>query len=193
MNNATRIHATKIIGTNRVILSAWEPDAGHSTTMHLDGIRYGRIGCRKLPGTLEALPAMSAIRSELVRGWHQAQYEEAYAAIIAERPDVAGGERSMGEIEVVDGDGEIARGADFNADVALAELVGYLRAAGLDVADTGVVRGTRYGVRVYPKHNGTVALVEQVHSAPAGRRIVRPRGGASARARVLGELLGLGA
>ena len=94
------ITKTKILGTTITVYAAYEPYAGHSTFTHLNGVRVGRVGSRQLPAELDALKSMSTERSTRVRAWQAAQYEEAYAAIIAECPEATNGERSMGEIEV---------------------------------------------------------------------------------------------
>jgi len=58
------------------------------------------VGSRPLPPELDALPAYSDERYRAVSAWHAAQYDEAYAAIVAEYPEAADGERSMGEIRL---------------------------------------------------------------------------------------------
>lgn len=95
------VHKTRIIGTKLTVFSVWEPYAGHTTTMTIDGQRCGRVGSRLLPAELNALRAMSEERYVAVKAWHAAQYGEAYAAIVAAHPEAAEGRRDMGEIEVV--------------------------------------------------------------------------------------------
>ena len=107
-----KVIRSEIIGTRMVVLSAWEPSVrlgsithGHATITTLDGACYGRIGTRRLPAELEALPAMSAVRSAAVGAWQQAQYGEAVAAILAQYPGAIDGVTSMGEITIIEGEG----------------------------------------------------------------------------------------
>jgi hypothetical protein len=95
-----KIQQTRIIGTNVVVYSAWEPMAGHSTMTTIDGAWWGRIGCRPLPAELDALPARSDERFLAVTEWHEAQYQEAYSAILAQAPEARGGYLKMGEITI---------------------------------------------------------------------------------------------
>jgi hypothetical protein len=104
------IKSTKIIGTTITVYSAYEPAAhglpgagwDHSTLTSEDGSDgfLGRIGTRRLPAELEALPAYSDERLAAVGAWQEAQYREAYALILAAHPEAIDGRRSMGEIEV---------------------------------------------------------------------------------------------
>jgi hypothetical protein len=82
-----RFHAT-----GPWMLNAWEPsemgsDTGHNTIMssdlgtHSKGQWWGRIGCRRLPADLDALPRGSE-RLRRVEAWHRAQYAEAYQLIV---------------------------------------------------------------------------------------------------------------
>lgn len=94
------IHVTNLIGSETRIASAWEPYAGHSTIMSLDGERMGRVGTEPVPAELDALPARSTERMDAVRAWQRERDERAYAAILAERPEFANGERRHGEISL---------------------------------------------------------------------------------------------
>lgn len=83
------VEKTRIIGTKCDVYSAWEVDHGdHSTIQHIDGVRYGRVGTRRLPAELEALPARTQERSDAVRAFHAKQYQEAYLAIYEKHPEV---------------------------------------------------------------------------------------------------------
>lgn len=96
------IHRTRVVGTRRVIFSAWEPSryAGpHHTVMTIEGRVCGRLGTQTLPEELARMPR-SDERVVAVREWQTLRHEEAYAAIVAAHPEVAGGERRCGEIEV---------------------------------------------------------------------------------------------
>lgn len=109
----TKVIKTKLIGTNRVVFSAWEPTefaVGHSVVTTIEGKWYGRIGSRRLPEELESLPAMSASRSKAVRAWHQSEYQRAYAIIEEYDPRATCGRRDMGEIEITL-DSPIGRGS----------------------------------------------------------------------------------
>jgi hypothetical protein len=72
----------------------WEPCGSlmtdHSTLtsgLHEQSTWWGQVGSRPLPRWLDDLPAMSAQRSEAVGNWHESQYHEAYAAILAAFPE----------------------------------------------------------------------------------------------------------
>lgn len=97
------IQKTRIIGMNLDVYSAWEPTEDHAhstiTTFEDYGPWYGRVATRRLTPELDALPAMSRERSEAVGRWHEAQYEEAYALILAAFPEAANGRRSSGHID----------------------------------------------------------------------------------------------
>jgi hypothetical protein len=74
------------------MLTAWEPSQlcspkGHSTVMsselgeHAAGTWWGRIGCRRLPADLDALPRGQE-RIGRVEAWHRRQYREAHQLIV---------------------------------------------------------------------------------------------------------------
>lgn len=96
---------TPIIGTNLVVYSAWERADGHSTITHDSeiGLLLGRVGSGSspLPTEVNALPALSPERCAAVSRFHAAENERAYAAILRDYPEAAGGQRAMGEIEVI--------------------------------------------------------------------------------------------
>jgi len=80
---------------------------GHSSIQTIEGEKgwWGQLGSeRDLPQELEALPAFSPERAGRVGAWRRQRYEEAYAAILAVHPEVAGGKRSMGSISVTAGE-----------------------------------------------------------------------------------------
>ncbi len=84
-------------GMGFTVYAAYEDYDGHSTYMHEQGIRMGRIGTRRLPAHLDALEARSDERLERVGNWHDSQYREAYVLIGEAFPE-AKGTRSMGEV-----------------------------------------------------------------------------------------------
>jgi len=97
MDNAIRIDRTRIIGTDTVVFSAWEPSRGtmspnawsHSIISTLGGDSFlGQVGSRHLPIQLSTLPAMSAERSAAVRAYHAAEYQRAYSLIRDKYPDI---------------------------------------------------------------------------------------------------------
>jgi hypothetical protein len=106
---------SRIIGTDYVVYTAWEPDgygAGHSTITYerfpftgwpdlTQFGKWGRVGMERLPQALEDLPAGSDERGRRVREWQAAQYERAYNIICDAYPEARSGRRSMGEIEMV--------------------------------------------------------------------------------------------
>lgn len=100
-----KIRRTEIALTDLVVYSAWEPAGnlqGHSSITVIDGQWHGRIGTRRAPH-LEAMRPGSPERIAAARAHHEAQYAEAYAAILAQYPHLAdhpGAKRAMGEIEV---------------------------------------------------------------------------------------------
>jgi len=105
--NGLTIEAHDIIGTDLMIYSAWEPSCwlpegghAHSSLQHIDGVLMGRVGMRRLPAALEALPAFSDARLTAVQAWEGEQEHEAYAAIVAAFPEAAFGRRSSGEISL---------------------------------------------------------------------------------------------
>jgi hypothetical protein len=108
MNATTRVHATHIIGTDIVDYTAWttgDPMDAHgyrhySEWQSFDGRFYGRIGSRRIPATIEAMVGGSPERVEAAHAHSAAQYEEAYAMIVAAFPHTANGRRSMGRITV---------------------------------------------------------------------------------------------
>lgn len=99
----------QIIGTDTHVHGVWERMGGmgsHSTITTVNGEWYGRIGTRRLPAWMDALPAMSAERSRIVGEWHDAQYAQAYEMILAAFPELIPTRKSMGEIETFEPEGE---------------------------------------------------------------------------------------
>jgi len=79
-----KVVAHNIIGTNLHIHEAWTPSnlmSGHSTITHIDNQVYGRIGTSRTQN-------------------YQAQYEEAYKAIISEYPELKHAQRHNGSIVI---------------------------------------------------------------------------------------------
>ncbi len=105
------IRQTRIIGTDRVIFSAWEPTAlmarvgaGHSTITH-DGERgwLGRIGTSALPAEIDPIPVGPARSFAGRRGSNEHEHRRAYRALIGAHPelnDCRDARFDMGEIEV---------------------------------------------------------------------------------------------
>jgi hypothetical protein len=89
----------KILGTDIHVHAVWERYSNHSTMTTINGEWYGRIGTRRLPAFMEALPAMSDERSRIVGEWHDAQYAQAYEMILRAFPELIPTRQSMGEIE----------------------------------------------------------------------------------------------
>jgi hypothetical protein len=108
MDNTIRIERTRIIGTDTVVFSAWEPSKctlapnawSHSSISALGGdASWGMVGSRHLPIHLATLPAMSAERSAAVHAYRAREYQRAYALIRAEHTDIpADSTEDMGEI-----------------------------------------------------------------------------------------------
>ena len=106
MTTSQMVHRTPILCSTTVVFSVWERGTlctTHSSITSDEQGWLGRLGTRRLPAELEALPAGDE-RSTRVRAFHAEQYEAAYAAIVAEygekEPAVLAGRRSMGEIEI---------------------------------------------------------------------------------------------
>lgn len=101
------VRCEQTVGGNRFVYSVWEPSDlfAHSNIISASSLDpgasgwLGRVGSRPLTPELKALPYGDE-RVAAVDAFHQAQYEEAYAAIVAEHPEAAGGSRDMGEITV---------------------------------------------------------------------------------------------
>lgn len=96
------VHCYRIIGTDCLVVEAFEPLAGHGTqATTADGRRVGRIGTRQLPAALEALAAGSSARLTAIFDWRMAQFGEAHNAIELAFPefDMVGG-RSNGRLEI---------------------------------------------------------------------------------------------
>lgn len=93
------VKRTRIIGTDQVVYTAWEPYDRHGTMTTIDGKLYGRIGTRPLTAELDALPRGTRERVLAVDSYHRAQYGEAYDAIVAAYPEAGmDGVYGMGEI-----------------------------------------------------------------------------------------------
>ena len=105
--------AYRIIGTPHVVFDCYEPARGyesHSSFRTVDGRNMGRVGTRRLPAEIDALPGpytygatdRGAARLAAVNRWHEGQYEECYRAICAAFPEACDGKRRSGEIEITD-------------------------------------------------------------------------------------------
>lgn len=101
------VHRFNLIGTRAVVHQVYEPTGAPgrsythgSITTGPDGTWLGRIGTGDLPADLDALPARSDERYDAVKAWQAAEYDRAYAAILAAYPEAAEGRRDMGDIEV---------------------------------------------------------------------------------------------
>ena len=96
-----RVTCHGIIGTKVMVHTAYEPYEGHSTFTHIDGQRYGQVGTRPLPESLNKLKAYSDERYNAVKAWLAAEYERAYSLIIQAHPEAQNGHRDMGQIDVI--------------------------------------------------------------------------------------------
>jgi len=102
------VHKTRIIGTNRVIFSAWEPTYGspekgfnHTTITMINGSWYGKVGTHRLPAYLTPRPRGRNNTLEawitydiVVRAadeWTQANRRRAYFAIEFDYPEISAG------------------------------------------------------------------------------------------------------
>lgn len=107
--NGLTVEKYNIIGTHLWVYGAWERTSalgsryeGHSTIQSAnDGGWLGRVGTRRLTPELDALAPYSQERFDAVCAFYDAQYAEAYAAIVAAFPEAAEGRRDAGEITYV--------------------------------------------------------------------------------------------
>ncbi len=87
----------------RTVFSAWEPSeimGPHGTITFVGGECYGRVGTRQIGPEIEAMRGGSPERCAACDAHREAQYTEAYQAILAEYPEAAFGRPDLGEIEV---------------------------------------------------------------------------------------------
>jgi len=92
-----------ILGTNHLTYDAWEHTKdGHSTITFFKGEGWkGRVGTKRLPKHLEALPAYSQDRLRKVKAWQEQEYSRAYRYIEEAFPSIKGvGTRRMGQIDL---------------------------------------------------------------------------------------------
>ena len=100
-----RAETYTILGTSIRVYAALEPatidrmGGSHTTISHEAGNGWptGRVGTRRLPAEIEAMPRGEA-RYAAVRAFQEAEYARAYDAILAAYPEAASGHRDMGEI-----------------------------------------------------------------------------------------------
>ena len=102
-NTSIIVQKYRIIGTNTVCYSAWEPSSytgPHHTLTTIDGKVYGQVSTLRIPPEIDALPC-GWDRSDACARWYADQYERSYAAIVAAHPEAAAGVRDgMGGIEI---------------------------------------------------------------------------------------------
>lgn len=106
-----RVLMTHVLTTRMIVLSVYEdldknPPKfySHSTLMRADdGDQYGKVGTRVLPPELDALPAMTGVRSNACLRFHNAQYEAAYAEVYARFPEL----KLMSEVKSAERMGEV--------------------------------------------------------------------------------------
>lgn len=100
----TIIQRSRVIGTNTVVYTAWEPSklrGNHSTVTTFDGKWYGRIGTDPERALFDHIP-VGDDRSEAVQEAYEQRFRVAYDAILKAFPEAAIGTRSGGEIAVTD-------------------------------------------------------------------------------------------
>lgn len=94
-----------IIGTRRIVFTAWEPQhPQHSTVMHIDGKPYGRVGTLGLYLCTAKYPYGTRERITLLNQHRESQYEKAYKEIFNEYPDLEHKNisKGMGYIELTE-------------------------------------------------------------------------------------------
>ena len=109
-------------GRGRLSYSAWEPiqlTDSYWTVREIGGDRFGKVGTRRIPEEIDALPVYSMHRIEAVEDWYASQRERAFRAIVAAHSEAARGRRcSHGEIEL-----EVDPGFDPNPDLISPPMV----------------------------------------------------------------------
>jgi hypothetical protein len=104
--DGTVVSQCRISGTRLHVFSAWKRAAGflscgHQTITHIGADLYGRMGTERPGAEVAHLPAMSDERVAAVTAWYAARCADAYAAIDAAFPEIAGaGIRVAGTIEL---------------------------------------------------------------------------------------------
>lgn len=101
----TVVNRYRIIGTDIYVYAVYAYADGkawrdYSTHQTFDGRSYGRVGTRRIGPDIEAMAGDERIAA--AHAHSAAQYDEAYAAIVAHYPEAAGGHRSMGQITVAE-------------------------------------------------------------------------------------------
>lgn len=95
-----------IIGTRRIVFTAWEPQhPQHSTVMHIDGKPYGRVGTLGLDLCTAKYPYGTRERIALLDEHRKIQHEKAYREIFNEYPDLEHENisKGMGYVELTEG------------------------------------------------------------------------------------------
>ena len=98
----TTIKATRILGTNRTVYSAWTLSSltgNHRSITSIDGVWFGQLGTERITAELDALP-FGQERIDAVRAYRDEMNRRAYDAILAEFPNISIERIGDGEIEV---------------------------------------------------------------------------------------------
>jgi hypothetical protein len=97
------VYRFRVLGTRMTVYAVYEPTyngADHGTVTTFHGRWYGRVGTRRIPPEIQALP-LGEERTRAVEAHYSQQYELAYQVILRAFPEAADGEREAGEIVVV--------------------------------------------------------------------------------------------
>lgn len=85
------IKTAQVVGSNKVIYSAWEPSSltgRHHVITFIDGVCYGQVGRTRIGDEIEAMPGGSAERIEACRAHRERDCARAYAAITSAYPNL---------------------------------------------------------------------------------------------------------
>jgi hypothetical protein len=85
----TVVKATRIIGTDTIVYSAWEsstPTGAHATITRIDDEWFGKIGTRRPPAEVTDMPAMSDERYAAARAHYAAEQVRAITTILDHEP-----------------------------------------------------------------------------------------------------------
>lgn len=102
MSSATHRIVEERHVSGRICLIAFEPDGDPSTHDEVwvdeTGRRWGSVMSRRPPAEITDQPVLSLRRWRATAAYDEDLAEEAYAAIVAARPESASGERWYGDI-----------------------------------------------------------------------------------------------
>lgn len=183
----------------------WEQRAARAGAMRRQLLTSVQSGASSEPAQLERTKDTRTFTLAEIDAASNAEWAESGALTGHLRPDVAAATIVRGvfwrlglqaqstahnqpHTEPTPADGATARGAEFNADAALAALVAFVQVRGFRCASSGVVQITgRTSVRIYAKRDGSCVIVERA-GGDTSRRIIKAYREDSAQTRLVNEL-----